>query len=77
MTVKPEEVAGTAKRFCPDVVIGSPLDELEVGGVPVWVELSLDPSQASRVSVNGAYSEMVNPTLDKLLLVIEEVAPPH
>ena len=77
MTVNPEEVAGAAKRFRPDVVIGSPLDELEVGGVPAWVELSLDPSRASRLNVNGYYSEMVNPTLDNLLLVIEEVARPH
>ncbi len=75
MTVKPEEVAGATRRLRPDVVIGSPLDEVDVGGVPAWVELSLDPSRASRVNVNASYSEMVNPTLDELLVVIEEVAP--
>lgn len=75
MTVEPEKISGAAKRFSPDLVIGSPFDEADVGSVPAWVELSIDPAQASRVNVNGDYSEMVNPTLDKLLVILEEVAP--
>ena len=72
MTIEPEKISGAARRFGPDVVIGSTFDEAEVEGVPVWVELSPDPSRASRVRMYGEYSEMVNPTLDKLLAILEE-----
>ena len=77
ITVEPEKIHGAVKRFNPDIIIGSPLNMADVEGVPAWVELSLDPAQSSRVSVNGCYSEMVNPTLDKLLVIIEEVVPTH
>ena len=74
ITVEPEMIGGAAKRFGPHVVIGSTFDEVEVEGVPVWVELSPDPSRASRIRMYGDYSEMVNPTLDKLLVILEEAA---
>ncbi len=72
-TVEPEELAGLVKRFVPDLVIGSGFDEEDMRGVPGWVGLSLDPAMSTRVSVWGNYSEMVNPTLDKILVIIEEV----
>ena len=75
MTVGPEEVGATAKRFGPDVVIGNPIKVADVENVPAWVELSLDPARSSRVNVKGYHSEIVNPTLDKLMMIIEEVAP--
>ena len=75
MTVGPEEVGATAKRFGPDVVIGSPIKKADVENVPAWVELSLDPARSSRVNVKGYHSEIVNPTLDKLMMIIEEVVP--
>jgi hypothetical protein len=74
ITVKPHKIGGAAERFGPDVVIGSTFDEADVEGVPVWVELSPDPSRASRIRMYGDYSEMVNPTLDKLLVILEEAA---
>ena len=77
ITVEPDKVSGAAKRFSPDVVIGSTFDEADVEGVPAWVDLSPDPSQASRVRMHGDYSEIVNPTLDKLLVILEEVAREH
>jgi hypothetical protein len=75
VTVEPEDMSETVKRFRPDVVIGSPLTKADVEGVPAWVDLSLDPAKPSRVNVNGCYSETVNPTLDKLLVVMDEVVP--
>ena len=75
VTVKPVDICGTAKRFRPDVIIGSPLTRDDVEGVPAWVELSLDPAKPSRVNVNGCYSETLNPTLDKLLVIMDEVVP--
>ena len=75
VTVNPEEIGAIAKRFGPDVVIGSPIKKADVENVPAWVELSLDPARSSKVNVRGYYSEIVNPTLDKLMMIIEEVAP--
>ena len=75
ITVGPEEVGATAKRFGPHVVIGNPIKVADVENVPAWVELSLDPTRSSRVNVKGHHSEIVNPTLDKLMMIIEKVAP--
>jgi len=72
-TVELEELRGMLERFEPDIVIGSGFEEEDMRSVPNWVELSLDPARATRVSVGGNYSEIVNPTLDKLLVTIEEV----
>jgi hypothetical protein len=75
VTVEPVDIRETVKRFRPDVVIGSPLARDDVEGVPAWIELSLDPAKPSRVNLNGCYSETVNPTLDKLLVIMDEVVP--
>jgi hypothetical protein len=72
-TAELEELRGMVERFEPDLVIGSGFDEEDMQDVPGWVELSLDPTIPTRVNVCGNYSEIVNPTLDKLLLIIEEV----
>ena len=72
-TVEPEELRGMVERFEPDMVIGSGFNEENMRGVPAWVGLSLDPASSTRVNVCGNYSEIVNPTLDKLLEIIEEV----
>ena len=72
-TVEPEELPGLVRRFEPDLVIGSGFDVEDMRGVPGWVGLSLDPAMSTRVSVRGNYSEIVNPTLDKILVIIEEV----
>ena len=72
-TVELEELRGMVENFEPDIVIGSEFNEEDVRGVPGWVELSLDPTMATRIGVCGNYSEIVNPTLDKLLIIIEEV----
>lgn len=75
VTVEPKDIGETTKHFRPDIMIGSPLSEADVEGVPAWVELSLDPSKPSRVNLNGCYSEEINPTLDKLLVIVDEVVP--
>lgn len=69
-----ERIDEVAKRFGPDLVIGSPLKDTDLDGVRAWIELSLDPAQLTKVNVDGKYSEMINPTLDKLLVIFEEVA---
>ena len=72
-TVELEELRGMVERFEPDVVIGNGFEEEDMRSVPSWVGLSLDPASSTRVSVWGKYSEIVNPTLDKILEIIEEV----
>jgi hypothetical protein len=72
-TVELEDLRGMVEKFEPDIVIGSEFNEDDVRGVPGWVGLSLDPTMSTTVSVCGHYSEIVNPTLDKLLAIIEEV----
>lgn len=74
VTAKPERLSEVAMDFDPDIVIGSRFEQTELDGVPVWIELSLDPAQVTKINVEGRYSEMINPTLDKLLVIIEEVA---
>lgn len=74
MTAEPEQIGGAARRFGPDLVITSRSEEANTGGVAAWVQLSLDPSRASRVRVEENHSEMLNPTLDRLLGIVDEVA---
>jgi hypothetical protein len=74
VAVEPEKMSEVAKRFDPDVVIGGSFKDEDLDSMRVWIELALDPSQSTKVVVDGQYSEMTNPTLDKLLVIIEEVA---
>jgi len=72
-TVELVELGEMVEKFDPDIVIGSGFDEEDIRDVPAWVGLSLDPAESTRVSVYGDYSEIVNPTLDKLVAIIEKV----
>ena len=74
VAVEPEKMSEVAKRFDPDIVIGGQFKDEDLDDMRVWIELALDPSQSTKVLVDGRYSEMTNPTLDKLLVIIEEVA---
>lgn len=40
--------------------------------VPAWVELSLEPSLSTRVRLYGQRRELVNPTLEDLVEVVDE-----
>jgi hypothetical protein len=74
MTIEPEKLSGVRKRFDPDIVICSRFKDEDSNDVRAWIELALDPTQSTKVRIDGQYSEVVNPTLDKLLVIIEEVA---
>lgn len=60
-------------RFDPHVVICTLPDSASTSEWLAWVQLSLDPLRPSLVSVAGRRSEQRNPTLDNLLVVIDEV----
>jgi hypothetical protein len=74
VTADPKEISRVATRFDPDIIIGSGFNDEDLDAVGAWIDLSLDPTRATKVQVGGEYSEMINPTLDKLLEIIEEVA---
>lgn len=74
VTAEPETLKAVAKRIVPDIVIGSQFKCEDLLGVPAWIQLSLDPAHLTKVSMDGRYSEISNPTLDKLLAIIEQVA---
>ncbi len=60
------------ERFDPQVVFcGGRKEEVGSGGRTAWIELSLDPTRPTKISVGGRYSELVNPTLEKLLEAID------
>jgi hypothetical protein len=63
-----EEIA----RFEPQVLICSRPEPVDSGGWAAWVELSMDPTRPTRVSVGGRYSGRTNPTLEELLGMMDE-----
>lgn len=68
LEVLEEEIA----RFEPQVLICSRPEPVDSGGWAAWVELSVDPTRPTRVSVGGRYSGRTNPTLEELLGMMDE-----
>jgi hypothetical protein len=67
----PEALEDELERFNPQVVICSRRNEVETNGSRIWIELPLNPTQPTKISVGGRYSELTNPTVEELLEVIE------
>jgi hypothetical protein len=61
------------ERFDPQVVICSGHKDVESGGTRTWIELSVDPTQPTKICVGGSYLERTNPTVEELLEVIDEI----
>ncbi len=60
------------ERCDPQVVICSGHKDVESGGSRTWIELSVDPTQPTKICAGGRYLERTNPTVEELLEVIEE-----
>ncbi len=61
-------------RLDPQVVVCSRPETEEVEGRLVWVELPLDPIRPMKICRRGGrLSESVDPTLEALLTVVDEV----
>ena len=73
VTVEAHEIREVVECSGPDIVICSLPKVSDTNCVRAWIELSLDPTQPTKVRVDGEYSEMINPTLDALLVIIDEV----
>jgi hypothetical protein len=61
------------ERFDPQVVICSGREEVESDGTPAWIELSLEPTQPTKIRVGERYLERTNPTLSELAEIIDEL----
>ncbi len=59
------------ERFDPQVVICGSHEEAGSASRPAWIELSLDPTRPAKICVGGRRSELVDPTLEALLKVID------
>jgi hypothetical protein len=72
-TTSLEALADGIERLDPRLVICSRPNTVDPGGRPAWVELTIDPTRLARVCVGGRCSERINPTVDVLLAIIDEV----
>ena len=72
-TASLETLGERIEHYGPELVICCGHEAAPSGGVPAWVELSIDPTLPAKISVGGRYSERTNPTLEVLLTVIDEV----
>ncbi len=61
------------ERFDPQVVICAGHEDVEVHRRPVWIELSLDPTQPTKISVGGRSLERINPGVEALVEIIDEL----
>jgi hypothetical protein len=60
-------------RFEPQVVIYSGPEAVDSRGSPAWIELSVDPTSSTKITVKGCRFERTNPTLEELLELIDQV----
>ena len=68
-----EALEGELERFDPQVVICGGHEDVEVDSRPAWIELSLDPTQPTKISVGARYLERINPGVEALVEVIDEL----
>ncbi len=72
-SVSLEALEEELERFDPQVVICSSHKDPESNDSRTWIELSLDPSQPTKISAGGRYLERTNPSVRDLLEIIDEL----
>ena len=71
-TVELDWLEGELARLDPEVVVCSQPDPMGPGVRRAWIELSLDPTRPTKISLGGRRSESTNLTLETLLAVIDD-----
>jgi hypothetical protein len=67
------ELREEIERFDPQFVICTQPNTFDPGGIPAWVELSLDRNRPTKVCVGGLYSERTALLeLEELLGIIDD-----
>ncbi len=72
-TIPIEALQEELERFDPQMVICNGHEDVEGGGRHAWIELSLDPTAPTKISIGGRHLELTNPTVEELLEIIDEV----
>ena len=67
-----DQLEGELERLDPEVVVCTRPPPTGSGARLAWVELSLDPTRPTKISLGGRRSESTNPTLEELLAVMDE-----
>jgi hypothetical protein len=70
--VEMDELEAHIERFDPHVVISERRNPAQPGGRVAWIMLSYDPGEPSEVCLEGRYSELENPGLEKLLAIVDQ-----
>ncbi|MDQ5827258.1 MAG: hypothetical protein M3441_24120 [Chloroflexota bacterium] len=61
------------ERLDPHLVICSGHEEIESVGTSAWIELSLDPTQPTKIRVGKRHLERTNPALMELVDIVDEL----
>ncbi len=61
------------ERFDPQVVICGGHEVVEADSRPAWIELALDPTQPTKISVGARYLERINPGVEALVEIVDEL----
>jgi F420-dependent methylenetetrahydromethanopterin dehydrogenase len=71
--IEPEALAEEMERSKPQLVVCSRPNTMDPGGMPAWVELSLDHRRPTRVCIGGHYREYNAPlALETLLQIVDD-----
>jgi F420-dependent methylenetetrahydromethanopterin dehydrogenase len=68
-----DALAQEIERLDPHVVICTRPNTVDPGRRPAWVVLPTDPTRPARICIGGRYSERVNPRIEVLLGIVDEV----
>jgi hypothetical protein len=60
-------------RFDPQLVICSRPNTVDPNGRPAWIELPPKPHRWTDICLDGEHSKAINPTLEELLHVVDEI----
>ncbi|HET7480611.1 MAG TPA: hypothetical protein VFJ72_13980 [Rubrobacteraceae bacterium] len=69
-TDRPEDETSASARLRPDLAIRNRADP---GEGLAWLELSMEPGLPSRVRIGEQSSTVVNPSLEEILYIVDEV----
>jgi len=68
-----DALAQEIERLDPHVLICTRPNTVDPGRRPAWVVLPTDPIRPARICIGGRYSERLNPTVEVLLGIVDEV----
>jgi hypothetical protein len=72
-TITLESLQKRIEHFDPQLVVCSRPNTLDSRRHAAWIELPLDSTRPTKICVRGSYSKRINPALDVLSAVIDEV----